>query len=469
MNILRKVVSTQCSGQLDGDCEHYKNRTALKVGSLHCPLCGSKVRLVRVINKPVVAAIGGVALLALASIGFWSYREAKSVASRYVQTAIQTDNTIRHGVALLLEENPQLRARQIQVQAKNGVVTLVGTVNSEAERLAADKIVREAANVRGLVDKLTVETASAGAQAVVPNLPRNEESTGRPLTQRGIKEDHQPERTDSQIEDEVEAALFRDPVLKEQAIKPGTTNGIVTLTGTVESENQSLAAENLVNRVQGVKGVDNKLSYSAATAAVAPRPRTAPSPATPPPHPVPVSKSEVSSVSIPSGTVIGVTTIDPIDSEKNHTGDVFRASLAAPVIVNDRVLLPRDSDVYLRALEIRSAGHFKGISEVRLVLDHVVYSGHSYTLDSSSFDVDSSSRGKQTAERVGGGAAIGAIIGGITGGGKGAAIGAGAGAGAGTLAQIITKGKQIVIQPETAINFQLLSPVAITVAQRNGK
>ena len=40
-------------------------------------------------------------------------------------------------------------------------------------------------------------------------------------------------------------------------------------------------------------------------------------------------------------------------------------------------------------------------------------------------NVKSGSKGKTTAVRTGGGAALGAIVGGIAGGGKGAAIGAG--------------------------------------------
>jgi len=168
---------------------------------------------------------------------------------------------------------------------------------------------------------------------------------------------------------------------------------------------------------------------------------------------------------IPAGTSVAVTTIDSVDSEKNHTGDILRASLAAPIVANNQVVVPQDADIYLRALGIPSAGHFSGISEVRLVLDHLAYQRQTYPLSSSEFNVDSTSRGKQTAERVGGGAAIGAIIGAIAGGGKGAAIGAGTGAGAGAAVQVLTKGKQILIPSETRITFQLLSPVTITLPQ----
>jgi outer membrane lipoprotein SlyB len=73
-----------------------------------------------------------------------------------------------------------------------------------------------------------------------------------------------------------------------------------------------------------------------------------------------------------------------------------------------------------------------------------------------------SSRGKRTAETVGGGAAIGALIGAIAGGGKGAAIGAGVGAAGGGTVQAVTKGQQIKIPSETRLDFRLENPVEVT-------
>jgi len=58
------------------------------------------------------------------------------------------------------------------------------------------------------------------------------------------------------------------------------------------------------------------------------------------------------------------------------------------------------------------------------------------------------SRGKRSAEVIGGGAVLGAIIGGLAGGGKGAAIGAGVGAGSGTAVQALTHGQQVKSHPK---------------------
>ncbi len=69
--------------------------------------------------------------------------------------------------------------------------------------------------------------------------------------------------------------------------------------------------------------------------------------------------------------------------------------------------------------------------------------GRSYSIETDQYKREGSSRGKNTAAKVGVGAAIGAIIGGIAGGGKGAGIGAAAGGGLGGGVQPATKGQQI--------------------------
>lgn len=68
---------------------------------------------------------------------------------------------------------------------------------------------------------------------------------------------------------------------------------------------------------------------------------------------------------------------------------------------------------------------------------------------------------KRTAEMVGGGAVIGTIIGAIAGGGKGAAIGAAVGAAGGAGAQVLTKGKEVVIPAETVLKFNLEQAVTL--------
>ncbi|MGA8304695.1 MAG: hypothetical protein WB723_03405, partial [Candidatus Acidiferrales bacterium] len=107
-----------------------------------------------------------------------------------------------------------------------------------------------------------------------------------------------------------------------------------------------------------------------------------------------------------------------------------------------------------------------GKSELHLELVKMEFQGRSYPLVSTAYSVTGGSRGKNTAAKVGGGAALGAIIGAIAGGGKGAGIGAGVGAAGGAIYQGATKGKQVKIPAETRLDFQLEQPVTVTVLPR---
>jgi hypothetical protein len=181
--------------------------------------------------------------------------------------------------------------------------------------------------------------------------------------------------------------------------------------------------------------------------------------ATMPPPPPPVE--------IPAGTTLSVRMLDPVDSDKNQVGDRFRATLDSPIVVDDRVAIPANADIEGRVVDLASAGHFKGKSQLALELTRVSYSGHTYSIATNQWTKEGGSRGKRTAATVGGGAALGAIIGAIAGGGKGAAIGAAAGAGAGTGVQAITKGEQIRVAPEQVLNFRLEQPVTVAANARN--
>jgi hypothetical protein len=170
-------------------------------------------------------------------------------------------------------------------------------------------------------------------------------------------------------------------------------------------------------------------------------------------------------VTIPAGQSILVRMIDGVDSSKNHVGDIFHASLETDLTVNGALVARKGTDVYGRLAEAKEAGHMAGSSELQLELTRMVIDGHDYPVVSSDYTLQGKGRGKNTAEKVGGGAALGAIIGAIAGGGKGAAIGAGVGAGAGGAVQVLTRGQQVKVPSETLLEFRLQQPATVTVAQ----
>jgi len=167
-------------------------------------------------------------------------------------------------------------------------------------------------------------------------------------------------------------------------------------------------------------------------------------------------------VTIPAGESLLVRMIDGVDSSKNHVGDIFHASLETDLTVSGVLVARKGTDVYGRLAEAKEAGHLAGSSELMLELTRIVIDGHDYPVVSSDYTLQGKGRGKNTAEKVGGGAALGAIIGAIAGGGKGAAIGAGVGAGAGGAVQVLTRGQQVKVPSETLLEFRLQQPAMVT-------
>lgn len=166
-------------------------------------------------------------------------------------------------------------------------------------------------------------------------------------------------------------------------------------------------------------------------------------------------------VTVPAGTRLLVRMIDSVDSDRNKVGDRFRASLEQDLAVNDTVVAPRGTDVYGRLAQAKEAGHIAGKSELRLELTDILINQKLQPIMTGEYEVAGKSRGKQSAQRIGGGAAVGAIIGAIAGGGKGAAIGAGVGAGAGTAVQVFTRGQQVRVPSETTLEFRIEQPFTV--------
>lgn len=160
-------------------------------------------------------------------------------------------------------------------------------------------------------------------------------------------------------------------------------------------------------------------------------------------------------INIPAGTSLLIRMIDTVDSSKNKIGDTFMASLETPLVVGDAVVAGKGADVFGKLAEAKSAGKISGGAELTLELTGIRIGGTIVPIDSTTYDVAGKGRGKQSAGRIGGGAALGAIIGGIAGGGAGAAIGAGVGAGAGTAVQLATHGEKIRVPSETLLEFRL--------------
>jgi len=166
-------------------------------------------------------------------------------------------------------------------------------------------------------------------------------------------------------------------------------------------------------------------------------------------------------VTLPAGTILTVRLASGVGSKLSAKGDHFSATVATPVQVDGRVVVPAGAEALGKVVEAVSQGRFKGAAELRLVLETVTVNKDSYDVQTSSVNRYLKGKGKRTATFIGGGAGGGALIGGLAGGGKGALIGAALGAGAGTAGAAYTGEKEIVMPAESTLSFKLSEPVTI--------
>lgn len=307
---------------------------------------------------------------------------------------------------------------------------------------------------------------------------------------------------DAQLATNIKAAMYSDPQTKDASVQVDVKNGVATLTGTAPSDAAHLEAYKIATNTPGITKVDDQITVGAEdqTAQATPPPAEQPAPApetvpkasrparhashheaaarsssapasdaaTSPASSSPAQPSAAApspqpvSVEIPAGTTVEVQTIDPIDSATAQDGQEFQASLAQPLAADGRVIVPSGTNVFIQVSNATQAGHYKGTNSLQLVLSRIEFKGKDVALATDPYALSGGSRGKNTAEKVGGGAALGAIIGAIAGGGKGAAIGAASGAGAGGVYQGVTKAKPIKVAPETKLDFRLSQPLDLT-------
>ena len=301
-----------------------------------------------------------------------------------------------------------------------------------------------------------------------------------------------PARDDQQIASDIQAKISAESALNGQNIQVNMANGVATLTGKVVNDaSRALAAADSAS-VDGVRTVVNNLVVAPPQTAKAPPPMRkhkevaqavpppppppppvaapAPQPAVevvpppPPPPPPPVAQT----VTLPAGTVIPIRMTDTLDSASTQPNTPFHASLGGDLIVDGMVVARSGANIVGRVVTAKDATHFSGSSELTIELTKIDTVQGPVSVVTDSYSKQGNGRGKNTAAKTGGGAALGAIVGALAGGGKGAAIGAVAGGGVGAGVNGVTRGQQVQIPTETLVTFHLQSPISVTTSKTVG-
>jgi hyperosmotically inducible periplasmic protein len=144
--------------------------------------------------------------------------------------------------------SPDVKAHRIDVDTRNGLVTLDGTVDSEAQREAAASIARTVDGVTRVENKLLVrpaaDTAADAPRHHAPD-PSNPMRDGR---------------TPAWITAKIQSQYYLNPTLKPWRIDVDTSSsGAVTLSGTVDSDGDRAEAVKIARATEGVTAVSDNL------------------------------------------------------------------------------------------------------------------------------------------------------------------------------------------------------------------
>lgn len=182
----------------------------------------------------------------------------KSIAEQTSQTV--DDVTITASVKAKFTSDDTVKARNVEVDTEDGVVSLRGTVATQSEADRAVQIAEQVDDVRQVRSFLKVDTAEIPSDNTdtLEELKQTAEKIGNKI-EKGV--DAAADKTvDATITAEVKLKLASDDLVKARNIDVDTENKTVTLKGTVSSKAEEARAIQIAQAVEDVRSVRSDLS-----------------------------------------------------------------------------------------------------------------------------------------------------------------------------------------------------------------
>jgi len=170
-------------------------------------------------TRTITQPIAGAALLLIGLL----------TAAPVYAAARPADRDVAQWVTTALTDDPRIDVDRIHVTCEDGIVTLSGEVPSLAAHDYADMEAKKIRGVLGVINQIVVGPA---------------------------------DRTDAQIRDAVVRRLDASPVVGSQNVSVAVVDGLVLLTGTVNSWAEHEEAGLLTREVAGVKAITNDLAIN---------------------------------------------------------------------------------------------------------------------------------------------------------------------------------------------------------------
>jgi len=174
----------------------------------------------------------------------------------------------------------------------------------------------------------------------------------------------------------------------------------------------------------------------------------------------------------PAGTVIPVSLMTRISTKTAKDGDGIYGRTMYPITVNNKIVVPEGTYVRGKITEVKRPGKVSGKGELALNFQTMTLpSGITLPIYTSlggtggagekkgEAGVQGDSSKGEDAKTVGTTVGEGALIGVIANGGKGAAAGGAGGAAVGAAAVLLSRGKDLVLEPGTTLEIVLDRPL----------
>jgi len=166
------------------------------------------------------------------------------IAALSVVTSCATSDVgITAKVNAKLATNDVVKASQIEVASKNGIVTLTGNVDSPEAKSIALELARNTEGVTRVIDMIAARRPSGSGDA-----PDSDRTLGQAIDDAGITLG-------------VKTLLIDDPLVKGTRIDVDTREGVVYLTGSVGSAAERDKAIELARGAKGVQDVQANLTF----------------------------------------------------------------------------------------------------------------------------------------------------------------------------------------------------------------
>jgi len=221
----------------------FYSKTVNMIGSSNYEQTKRKISMTKLkISKTLLAVMLGSVVMsgsAMAESAMSKTESAADSAGQKIDSSINKvgnfmdDSSITAKVKAALVDHESIKSTDISVKTDKKVVTLSGFVESQAQAEQAVTVAKGVEGVTSVSDKLHVRDNKSQSMKGYAG--------------------------DTATTSEVKAKLLADDIVPSRKVKVETNDGVVQLSGTVDSQAQIERAESIAKAIDGVKSVKNDL------------------------------------------------------------------------------------------------------------------------------------------------------------------------------------------------------------------